>query len=684
MSDQETENRNQESHGRNCVVVLGMHRSGTSAITRYLIDLGFEVPGPSLPAHPIDNPDGYSEPRDLMLSNNRFLEKIGEGWKGIRPIRAAEFGRSPANTARDEVQKILEKALTHRSDLVLKDPRLCRMAPVYAPILRQLFERVCVVQVIREPESVFESLAYRAKIPDIKNGAITCRSHAHFLWLRYNLDAEAWSSTLPTLKINYETWVNSPEENSQKLRGWLQQHLAGVQLKDIVPTIKSPRSLPSAPSRRGRCEAAQITQYYFQTSISLNHDLWNDSGINEAFATPIPAFHQRETDKPSDDLVAAAYSKHITGKCDFISLASTLPAEKLVSEPIIVFISDRPNIPCHIYRVKNMVDALNKDGINAMWVTSSSAAEDLRIIEGAKLVIVHRSFWSDTLKTIFGFCSQRKIPIASDIDDFIFDESMIDSGQIDFMSKLPESAINEWKDKARKFRSTLLAADLCTTSTPLIRDHLISLGKRAICIPNGFSVENAELSAHWRNTFSRQNDTKRICYASGSMTHNEDFGIIVQPISTFLHRHPDWKLTVIGQLHLDRFMEYFNEEQIEVRPLVAHINLAYEIARADINVIPLTRNQFNDAKSPLKWYESALCGVPSIATSNPMYRELFSNGGGMLAANAKEWLTHLNTLAESPNLREQISETARWQADELFGPAATSSQWCKLLNEIEE
>jgi hypothetical protein len=57
----------------NCIVVLGMHRSGTSALTQYLVEAGFGLPGPSLPPHLKDNPGGYWEPRDLMLTNNRII-----------------------------------------------------------------------------------------------------------------------------------------------------------------------------------------------------------------------------------------------------------------------------------------------------------------------------------------------------------------------------------------------------------------------------------------------------------------------------------------------------------------------------------------------------------------------------------------------------------------------------------
>lgn len=680
--DLKSRSKNQLPQAKNCIVVLGMHRSGTSAITKYLTEIGFELPSPPLPAHPVDNPDGYLEPKDLVSSNNRFFDRIGIGWKGIQPIETAEFDRPTANIARDEIQTILGKGLVHGNNFVLKDPRLCRMAPLYIPILRKTFDRVSVVHIIRSPQSVFNSLAYRAKVSDIKKGAITNKDHAYFLWLRYNLDAEAWASSLPTYRINYETWINSPKKSSQKLRDWLRLNFTDVKIKNTAPKIKSPRSVSSCSNKETLNETAQITELYLQSIFSSNFDHWNNSGINKTFSISIPDFYQQEVDKPSYDLIAAAYVKHLTGLHDSIALTRTQSAENLTNSSAIVFISDRPKIPCHTYRVKNMVDALNADGITATWTTSASAEQDFRIIENAKLVVVHRSFWSNSLDNIFNFCNQHKIPIASDIDDLIFDENLIESGQIDFISNLSKAAINEWKNKARMFRETLLAADFCITSTPLIRDHLIATGKHAVCIPNGFSVETADLSAHWHSAFSMKNITKKICYASGSMTHNSDFDVIAQPVSAFLNKHPDWTLTIIGQLDINAFMEHFNKEQIEVRPLVDHINLAYELARVDINLIPLVRNPFNDAKSSLKWYESALCGVPSIATNNPIYNELLDNGCGLLANNSEEWLAHMITLADSLELREKIAEAAKQKAEKLFGPAETSRKWKNLLESM--
>jgi glycosyltransferase involved in cell wall biosynthesis len=101
--------------------------------------------------------------------------------------------------------------------------------------------------------------------------------------------------------------------------------------------------------------------------------------------------------------------------------------------------------------------------------------------------------------------------------------------------------------------------------------------------------------------------------------------------------------------------------QLELRPKVAHINLAYELARLDVNLVPLEQgNPFCDAKSPLKWYEAALAGTPSVVTGNELYRELLGDGAvGLIACNEPEWHQRLVTLANNAALRDSLADKAR-------------------------
>lgn len=71
----------------------------------------------------------------------------------------------------------------------------------------------------------------------------------------------------------------------------------------------------------------------------------------------------------------------------------------------------------------------------------------------------------------------------------------------------------------------------------------------------------------------------------------------------------------------------------------------------DIGIVPLTPNQFNEAKSSLKGMEYALSGIPFVASDTQEYRDLADAGAGRVAKTNKDWIKHLNQLLD-PEVRE--------------------------------
>ena len=66
-------------------MVLGMHRSGTSALARVLGLMGAWIGDDDdlLPPHPTDNPTGYWERADVVHSHEDFLANIGHAWDRV-------------------------------------------------------------------------------------------------------------------------------------------------------------------------------------------------------------------------------------------------------------------------------------------------------------------------------------------------------------------------------------------------------------------------------------------------------------------------------------------------------------------------------------------------------------------------------------------------------------------------
>jgi glycosyltransferase involved in cell wall biosynthesis len=652
---------------KSCVIVLGMHRSGTSALTRYMCDIGFSLPSDPLPSHPQDNPGGYWESRDVVMLNHRIMDEIGSGWKDVNPFPTDYLASSEVSGYHSAIDELLGAAFNNSSQIVLKDPRLCRLLPLWLPILNDYCDHLAVISIVREAESVYQSLNARQLSTDITPGAITDRNHAFALWLRYNLEAEFHSLRLPRHVVAYERWLQQPKAETRKIDQFLGDIFPEAKLSTSKPQLISPRHTDQK-STFFQNDNERIVAQVYEALVDSRPGAYLDTLFNK-LKTAIPSHNQAEVEPPSMELISAAQLKHICGstpcKLDWFGAKFKMDDQK---RPV-VYVSDMVSNPCHIYRVKNAVDALNSKDIPSWWTTSSELVKSLSAIRNARLVVIHRSQWNEDIASIYDFCRGNGISTASDIDDLIYEPDFIDTGGIRFIAELNSEQKRKWKEKVSAFRRTLLAADKCIVSTPTISADLAGKGIKSICVPNGFSSETLDLSSYWSDQFQVLSGANRLGYASGSPTHAADFALIASPAAQFLSQHPNWKLTIIGSLDFSEYMGLIDDSQLEFRPLVDHVNLAYELCRLSINLIPLERSPFCDAKSPLKWYEAALCSVPSIATKNPMYtRLLCGTNSGLVAESEDDWLEKITSLASNTELRDTLAVNARRQSIQLFHP----------------
>lgn len=178
---------------RTCVLVLGMHRSGTSAATRVLGLLGAGMPRDPMHGRP-DNEEGHWEPEPLVAYNDRLLAHLGSRWDDWRRL---DLSRDPARVSRAivDIGTILNEQYGDESILALKDPRICRLAPLYLQVLDGQHIRAACLLPVRNPLAVIASLEKR-------NGMTS--AYAGLLWLRHVLDAEFASRGRPRCVASYE------------------------------------------------------------------------------------------------------------------------------------------------------------------------------------------------------------------------------------------------------------------------------------------------------------------------------------------------------------------------------------------------------------------------------------------------------------------------------------------------
>ncbi|MCA9752976.1 MAG: glycosyltransferase [Gemmatimonadetes bacterium] len=162
------------------ILVLGMHRSGTSALTRVLHLLGADLGSNLMPPSPA-NPKGYWEHADIVSLHDDALAQLGRTWDDPRPIDAERLRGPDLAPVRRQLRDLLEREFGDTALWAVKDPRLCRLLPLWAPVLEELGVTPRFLLAHRDSREVAASLARREHMDS---------GFAHLLWLEHVLVAE--------------------------------------------------------------------------------------------------------------------------------------------------------------------------------------------------------------------------------------------------------------------------------------------------------------------------------------------------------------------------------------------------------------------------------------------------------------------------------------------------------------
>lgn len=165
---------------RTAVLVLGMHRSGTSALARLVNFLGAALPRHLVPAN-LSNPRGYWESKPLIAVHDELLAALDSAWDDWRSPGARWKESDAAARFSGRIRLAIDEEYGNAPLFVMKDPRLARTLPYWMSILEKSGIRTAPLIIVRNPLEVAESLRVRDDISFEK---------AMLLWLRHNLDVE--------------------------------------------------------------------------------------------------------------------------------------------------------------------------------------------------------------------------------------------------------------------------------------------------------------------------------------------------------------------------------------------------------------------------------------------------------------------------------------------------------------
>ena len=172
---------------RTAILVLGMHRSGTSACAGVLARAGAAAPHNVLPPN-FANERGYFESLPFMHLHDALLASAGSRWDDWRAFPPGWFASPVAAEFQAKALALLESEFGDAPLVALKDPRMCRFVPFWLDALAQAKCAPRIVIPFRAPREVARSLAVRDRFA-LETGLL--------LWLRHVLDAERATRGLP-------------------------------------------------------------------------------------------------------------------------------------------------------------------------------------------------------------------------------------------------------------------------------------------------------------------------------------------------------------------------------------------------------------------------------------------------------------------------------------------------------
>lgn len=176
------------------ILVVGMHRSGTSAATRVLNLLGVEL-GDSLLASGPGNRLGHWEHREVVAIHEALLRGLGMSWDDTRALPATWMASTAADAARERIAALVTQDFSRSALWAVKDPRLCRFLPLWIEVIVGLGIDLRVLFVVRHPEAVAGSLKARNALDP---------AGTHLRWLEHFAEAEIASRELPRAIILYD------------------------------------------------------------------------------------------------------------------------------------------------------------------------------------------------------------------------------------------------------------------------------------------------------------------------------------------------------------------------------------------------------------------------------------------------------------------------------------------------
>jgi glycosyltransferase involved in cell wall biosynthesis len=306
------------------------------------------------------------------------------------------------------------------------------------------------------------------------------------------------------------------------------------------------------------------------------------------------------------------------------------------------------------YRVDHQVEQLRANNIFCSIVFYEDLT--LEMLKYSRAFVFYRCPYTELIGDFIGQAKALNKPVLFDIDDLVIDKEYTD--KIKYLKTLTIEQKANYDDGVERMKKTLMLCDAAITTTSTLANELKKYVDEVFVNRNTASLEMVEISNEVSSTIVHDESKIKLGYFSGSITHNDDFMLILPVLKRLMNEYKNLFLYIVGELDIPKELQEY-KSRIIAHKFTNWRLLPKLIASVDINLSPLENTIFNEAKSENKWIEASLVKVPTVASNIGAFKEMIENTKtGYLCSTEEDWYNSLKLLIDSKEQRRMIAEKA--------------------------
>ena len=298
---------------------------------------------------------------------------------------------------------------------------------------------------------------------------------------------------------------------------------------------------------------------------------------------------------------------------------------------------------------------------------------DFDDVKPCQIIIIQRELAGNYLqyKRLVDFSNQIGVPIILDLDDNL----------LELPANHPDRLSHYYTDSLLPLLQSITDVDAITVTTKTLQKELSKYNKSVYLLPN--YVDDSLWKFKAPKSHSNDDDLK-IIYM-GSQSHKPDFDLVANALEIVLNIYPRLSLYAYGVQLPDSLQNhpkayYIPSETIDYESFASY----FHAKEMDIAIAPLSTTSFNNYKSPLKFYEYSVNGLPGVYSKVGPYIDAIEHGKtGLLSDNeTNEWVKHLEALITDADLQKRIVNQAQEKIRSENLLSKNSYRWLEVYEEI--